>query len=160
MIDPQQVVERALAARTVDESLVIVTDASEASLRWANNSMTTNGVSLSRTWTVISIVREGDIAKVGTVSSSSVDPEQISVLVQASEEAARTATPADDASDLITQSAAETDWDLPAALTDIGVLCSVGCRPGEGLRRRRPVVRLRSPPVAHHLARNFDGRAT
>ena len=86
MIDPQQVVERALAARTVDESLVIVTDASEASLRWANNSMTTNGVSLSRTWTVISIVREGDIAKVGTVSSSSVDPEQISVLVQASEE--------------------------------------------------------------------------
>ena len=57
MIDPQQVVERALAARTVDESLVIVTDASEASLRWANNSMTTNGVSLSRTWTVISIVR-------------------------------------------------------------------------------------------------------
>ena len=39
MIDPQQVVERALAARTVDESLVIVTDASEASLRWANNSI-------------------------------------------------------------------------------------------------------------------------
>ncbi|BAH33845.1 metallopeptidase TldD-related protein [Rhodococcus erythropolis] len=121
MIDPQQVVDRALAARTVDESLVIVTDASEASLRWANNSMTTNGVSLSRTWTVISIVREDDIAKVGTVSSSSVDPEQISALVQASEQAARTATPADDASDLITQSAAETDWDLPAALTDIGV---------------------------------------
>ena len=48
MIDPQQVVERALAARTVDESLVIVTDASEASLRWANNSMTTNGVAIQR----------------------------------------------------------------------------------------------------------------
>ncbi|OYD70257.1 metallopeptidase TldD-related protein [Rhodococcus sp. OK302] len=121
MITAQQLVERALAARTVDESIVIVTDASEASLRWANNSMTTNGVSLSRTWTVISIVRAGDVARVGTVSSSSVDPEQIITVVKASEEAARTATPADDASDLIPAGPADSDWDLAPVLTDISV---------------------------------------
>lgn len=125
MITAQQVVERALAARTVDESIVIVTDASEASLRWANNSMTTNGVSLSRTWTVISIVRDGDVARVGTVSSSSVDPEQITAVVKASEEAARTATPADDASDLIPAGPADSAWDLAPALTDIGVFAQL-----------------------------------
>lgn len=121
MITAQQVVERALAARTVDESIVIVTDASEASLRWANNSMTTNGVSLSRTWTVISIVRDGDNARVGTLSSSSVDPAQIAALVKASEEAARTATPADDASDLLPPGYSDPEWDADPALTDISV---------------------------------------
>ena len=41
---------------------MIVTDRAEASLRWANNSMTTNGVSMSRSTSVISIVRDGDKA--------------------------------------------------------------------------------------------------
>ncbi|QXW03319.1 MULTISPECIES: metallopeptidase TldD-related protein [Rhodococcus] len=121
MITAQQVVDRALAARTVDESIVIVTDASEASLRWANNSMTTNGVSLSRTWTVISIVRDGDTARVGTVSSSSVDPAQIQTVVKASEDAARSATPADDASDLVPAGPADSEWESGPALTDIAV---------------------------------------
>lgn len=121
MITAQQVVDRALAARTVDESIIIVTDASEASLRWANNSMTTNGVSLSRTWTVISIVRDGDIARVGTVSSSSVDPAQIETVVKASEDAARSATPADDASDLEPAGQVDPEWDSGPVLTDIAV---------------------------------------
>ena len=83
---------------------------------------------------MISIVREGDIAKVGTVSSSSVDPEQISVLVQASEEAARTATPADDAS-RPDHAVGGRDRLGPAGRPDRHrCLCSVGCRPGEGLR--------------------------
>ena len=38
-----EVVERALAASRADEAIVLVTDAAEASLRWAGNSMTTNG---------------------------------------------------------------------------------------------------------------------
>ena len=121
MITAQQVVERALAARTVDESIIIVTDASEASLRWANNSMTTNGVSLSRTWTVISIVRDGDVARVGTVSSSSVDPAQIETVVKASEDAARSATPADDASELVPEGPADSEWESGPVLTDIAV---------------------------------------
>ena len=57
MIPAQQVVELALAAATVDETIVIVTDRADASLRWAGNSMTTNGVSTTRSVTVISIVR-------------------------------------------------------------------------------------------------------
>ena len=52
MIAPQKVIDDALAAATVDETIVIVTDRAEASLRWANSSMTTNGVSMSRSTAV------------------------------------------------------------------------------------------------------------
>ncbi|HZQ33280.1 MAG TPA: TldD/PmbA family protein, partial [Mycobacterium sp.] len=55
MIAPQKVIDDALACATVDETIVIVTDRGQASLRWANNSMTTNGVSTSRSTSVISI---------------------------------------------------------------------------------------------------------
>ena len=48
LIPAQQVVELALAAaaksRRSDETIVIVTEVADASLRWAGNSMTTNGV--------------------------------------------------------------------------------------------------------------------
>ena len=64
MIAAQQVVDIVLAEAArlgkADETIVLVTDRVEASLRWAGNSMTTNGVSVSRTTTVISIVRRGD----------------------------------------------------------------------------------------------------
>ena len=67
MIPAQQVVELALAGRQrrCDETIVIVTDRAEASLRWAGNSMTTNGVSTTRSITVISIVRKGDTSHTG-----------------------------------------------------------------------------------------------
>ena len=91
MITAQHVVNIVLAEAAkrgrADETMVLVTDRVQATLRWANNSMTTNGVSVSRTVTVISIVREGDSAFVGTVMSAEVDPRVISGLVAASQEA-------------------------------------------------------------------------
>ena len=66
MISAQQVVDLVLAEAArlggADETIVLVTDRGEASLRWAGNSMTTNGESVSRATTVISIVRRGDTA--------------------------------------------------------------------------------------------------
>ena len=62
MIPAQQVVDLALARQPrgrADETIVIVTDRAEASLRWAGNSMTTNGVSTSRVTTVISDCAQG-----------------------------------------------------------------------------------------------------
>ena len=78
MIGAQQVVDIALAEAArlgrADETIVLVTDRADASLRWAGNSMTTNGESVSRHTTVISIVRQGNTAHVGSVRSSEVDP--------------------------------------------------------------------------------------
>ena len=81
MISAPEVVGMVLAEAArlsgADETIVLVTDRSTASLRWAGNSMTTNGESVSRDTTVISIVRRGDAAFVGSVKSSEVDPASI-----------------------------------------------------------------------------------
>ncbi|MFR9749979.1 metallopeptidase TldD-related protein [Nocardia sp. 004] len=102
--------------------MVVVRDQHEASLRWAGNSMTTNGTSVSRNWTVISIVRTGPtLARVGTVSSTSADPADIEAVVRASEQAARTAEPARDAMPLLEPGAVDTDWADRAGETGIDV---------------------------------------
>ncbi|WP_227985285.1 metallopeptidase TldD-related protein [Nocardia spumae] len=124
MMHGGEVVERALATARADETIVIVTDASEASLRWAGNSMTTNGASVSRAWSVVSIVRDGPgSARVGSVGSTSVDPAEIESVVRAAEEAARTAEPATDAMPLLDPdtagSAADAAW--AAAVPETGI---------------------------------------
>src|ERR1700754_1858863 len=77
VIGAQRVVDLALAEAgrlgKADETIVLVTDRADASLRWAGNSMTTNGESISRHTTVISIVRHGKKAHVGSVRSSGGD---------------------------------------------------------------------------------------
>jgi predicted Zn-dependent protease len=114
VIGAQQVVDIALdaAARLGDsETIVLVTDRSATSLRWANNSMTTNGVSTARNTTVISIVRHGDTAQVGTLTSAEVDPSAIEELVAASQAAAAAAPEARDAAPLLSGNTAPADWD-------------------------------------------------
>ena len=117
MIGAQQVVDIALdaAARLggAEETIVLVGDRVATSLRWANNSMTTNGVSTARNTTVISIVRQGDTARVGTLTSAEVDPSAIEELVAASQAAAASAPEARDAAPLLTGNTAPADWDAP-----------------------------------------------
>jgi predicted Zn-dependent protease len=117
VIGAQQVVDIALdaAARLggAGETIVLVGDRVATSLRWANNSMTTNGVSTARNTTVISIVRQGDRARVGTLTSAEVDPSAIEELVAASQAAAASAPEARDAARLLTGNTAPADWDAP-----------------------------------------------
>ncbi|MDG4667534.1 metallopeptidase TldD-related protein [Mycobacterium sp. 236(2023)] len=121
MIGAQMVIDVALAeARRLgraDETIVVVADRVDASLRWANNTMTTNGESTSRTTTVISIVRKGDNAHVGSVRSSAVDPAVVTQLVAASQDAAATAPPARDSAPALPGNDAPTDWDAPIPRT-------------------------------------------
>jgi predicted Zn-dependent protease len=117
VIGSQQVVDIALdaAARLggAEETIVLVGDRVATSLRWANNSMTTNGVSTARNTTVISIVRQGDTARVGTLTSAEVDPSAIEELVAASQAAAASAPEARDAAPLLNGNTAPADWDAP-----------------------------------------------
>ncbi|KAA0021314.1 metallopeptidase TldD-related protein [Antrihabitans cavernicola] len=125
MIAAQEVVERALALAKVDDSIVIVTDTSEASVRWAGNSMTTNGIATSRTWTVIAIVRSGTEARVGSVTSTSVAADDIAGVVAAAEAAARSAEPSDDAMPLVAGDAVPTSWGDGPTATSIDVFAGV-----------------------------------
>lgn len=121
MIGAQQVVETVLAEAArlggADETIVLVTDRSDAALRWAGNSMTTNGESTSRYTTVISVVRRGSASHVGSVRSSEVDPATIAGLVASSQEAARSAPEARDGAPLLASGEAPPDWDAPVPST-------------------------------------------
>ena len=50
MIGAVELTEAALAASKADGCIVLLTDTSEATLRWANNTMTTNGHSTTRSF--------------------------------------------------------------------------------------------------------------
>ena len=123
MIGAQQVVDMVLAEAArlgkADETIVSVTDRADAALRWANNSMTTNGVSVQRKTTVISIVRRGDRGHVASLTSSEVDPSVIPGLVAASQETALSAPEARDSAPPLPATAAPSDWD--AAIPGTGV---------------------------------------
>jgi predicted Zn-dependent protease len=132
MINPQHVVEIVLAeaakAGRADETMVLVTDKVEATLRWANNTMTTNGVSVNRSVAVISIVRQGDSAFVGTVVSGEAG------LVVSSQDAARSAPEAGDAAPLLADTGEPADWDAPVPGTGVGVFTGIAAPLSKGFR--------------------------
>lgn len=129
MIGPQQVVDAVLAEAAhrgrADETIVLVTDRTDASLRWAGNSMTTNGESVSRSTTVISIVRRGNSAHVGSVRSSEVEPAAIGALVAASQDAATAAPEARDSAPPLPPTDTPGDWELPVPTTGADVFAGV-----------------------------------
>ncbi|AFM18068.1 putative Zn-dependent protease-like protein [Mycolicibacterium chubuense NBB4] len=166
MISAQQVVDLALAeARRLgraDETIVLVTDRADAALRWANNTMTTNGESISRTITVISIVRRGDDAHVGSVRSSAVDPAVIADLVSASQRAAAAAPEARDSAPSLPGGDAPADWDAPVPRTSAEVFLGVAGDLARGFRGpdtlfgyARHVVETTFVATSHGLRRRF-----
>ena len=124
---PQDAVERALQAATCDDCVVIAEEASAANLRWAGNTLTTNGVSASRRLTVIAIIRDGTAARAGVVSRAGVRGEQIGGIVAEAEKAAAESPPAEDAQELpapaddgsFGAASGGAGWDDPPASTEI-----------------------------------------
>ncbi len=120
----QEVVERTLAAAAaLHGCAVLVSESSEAVLRWANSTMTTNGHSTSSSVTVIAFVAldGGTAAGVAASSAAVTDPGQLEVLVRRAEAAARDAGPAEDAMPLPEPTEADPSWDDDAGATSIGV---------------------------------------
>lgn len=141
MIAPQQVVDRALAEAArlgrAEETIVIVTDRADASLRWAGNSMTTNGETVGRSTTVISVIRRGEQAHVGSVSSTEVDPAAIAALVAASQDAAAAAPAAGDAAPALPADTGPADWDAAVPSTGADVFTDVATGLVHGFRVAR-----------------------
>lgn len=119
-VTPQDLVEHALATSTADDCIAIVREATSANLRWANNTLTTNGVMTGISVTVVSFVQAGDGVATGSVSGSAASLEQVTTLVEGADAAARGASAAEDAAELVADTASA-DWSEPPATTDIGV---------------------------------------
>jgi predicted Zn-dependent protease len=128
---PQETVERALAAARCGACVVIADERSSANLRWAGNTLTTNGVSRSRQLTVIAIsAAAGNGTSAGVVSRAGVRADQIEDVVRAAEQAAAQSSPAEDARTLMGPADREAfgnaglpgpAWDDPVSGTEIGV---------------------------------------
>jgi len=123
---PQELVERALDLSKADSCVVIGDHISTANLRWANNTLTTNGVTRRNQLTTIAIVD----GAVGVVSRSGVTLASLEDMVRSAENTASTGTAAEDQTPLVKGAAASADWDSPPAETSIGVF--EGFAPGLG----------------------------
>ena len=162
---PQDTVERALAAaKTGGETVVIADESSTANLRWAGNTLTTNGVAASRSLTVIAIDRRADgTAGVGTVSRSGITPDQVEDLVREAEKAAEEASPAEDAMELIsgedTVRSTSGVWSSPSSATDFGVFRGFAAQLGETLREAEGVGRKLYGFAEHDVTSTFVGNS-
>ncbi|HEX6447055.1 MAG TPA: metallopeptidase TldD-related protein [Streptosporangiales bacterium] len=118
-LTPQQAVETALGLRRGDGCIVIADEHSHVDLRWAANSLTTNGTTRTDRLTVIVTVDGARGTAVGSIGQSGVTAEQVADLVEAAEHTAREAAPSPDAQPLATPDTAGGGgpWDEPPAHT-------------------------------------------
>ncbi len=133
---PQEIVETALAVATTEGTIVIVTDRSEANLRWANSSLTTNGEMTSRSVTVVATSPSGDGTASGVVDRTVTSAGDVRALVEEAEASARAAEAASDAAPLVTPelAGAGSDFDLEPETTSIGAFAQVAADLGEVMR--------------------------
>lgn len=122
-IRPQEAVERALSLSRADDCVVIADEASTANLRWAGNTLTTNGVTRSSRLTVIALRNTADGVAAGVVSRSAVGADGIEELVRAAEADAAGNEAAEDARPLVAEGppSGAAGWDDEPAETGIGV---------------------------------------
>ena len=161
---PQTLIEQALAtAKAGGECVVIADESSTANLRWAGNTLTTNGVAATRSLTVIAIDRRRDgTAGVGIVARSGITTDQVEELVREAEKAAEQASPAEDAADLVpgettVRSNSSDLWSSPSAATDFGVFRGFAGQLGETLRAAEGAGRKLYGFAEHGVTSTFLG---
>jgi predicted Zn-dependent protease len=155
----QQLVEKALAASTADGCVVFVVESTEANLRWASNSLTTNGAMRSRQVVVVSFVDGGAGTAAGTVARTGTP--DVAELVAASEQAARDAGPAEDAVPLLTETPAGAgEWDADPAETSIEVFADFAPALGEAFGAARARGELLFGFAEHSLTTTYLGTST
>jgi predicted Zn-dependent protease len=162
---PQETVERALAVSRTGNCVVIAEENSTANLRWAGNTLTTNGVAASRQLTVIAIDKHTGGASVGVVSRAGVRPDQIQDLVRAAEHAAAEGAPAEDANELTGPEQTgpfgiKNSWDAEPSRTEIAVLRDFAAELGDTLRAAQAVDRKLYGFAEHEMRSTFLGTST
>ncbi|PZS13901.1 MAG: peptidase, partial [Pseudonocardiales bacterium] len=160
MSSPQELTEQALAESGADGCIVIASEHSETNLRWAANSLTTNGQMRSRSVTVISTFDGPAGTSAGVVTRAVTNPDELSDLVRASEQAGRGAGPADDAAPLVAAYEHGDDWSADPAETSVEVFEQFAPALGAAFERWRKSDRLLFGFAEHQLTSHFLGTST
>ncbi len=160
----QDLIEQALALSGADRCIVVAAERTEANLRWAGNSLTTNGQMASRTITVISFIGSEQAPSVGVVSRAVSTGDELASLVADSERAARAASPAEDAAPMLAAddavSAHDVAWDDPAAATSIEVFSTFAPALGEAFRAAQERGELLYGFAEHIVTAHFVASST
>jgi predicted Zn-dependent protease len=156
---PQDLVEHALSVTTADQCVAIVHDSTSANLRWANNTLTTNGVMHDIRVTVVSFHGAGEGTAAGSVSASAASTDQVTRIVEQADAAARASEPAEDAAELITGEAAA-DWFEPSGETSIEVYSTFAPALGEAFGRAAAEDRILYGFVDHDVTTTYLGTST
>jgi len=154
-----ELVEHALSASTADDCIAIAHHTTSANLRWANNTLTTNGAMRAVDVTVVSFVRHSGGACVGTVSGTATTPEQVGALAAAADAEARAADPAPDTQDLVAGDAT-VDWEDPPVETDVHVFDIFAPALGEAFGRARSGGRVLYGFVDHRMTTTYLASST
>ena len=154
---PQSLVDHAVATSIADDCIAIVHDKTSANLRWANNTLTTNGVMHGVSVTIISFVHQDGGVSTGSVTGSASDQAQVTALVRAADAAARAGSPAEDAQPLVRDTAASGDWDQAPELTDIGVYADFAPALGKAFGRAGAGGRILYGFVNHEVTTTYVG---
>ncbi len=154
-VHPQRLVEHALEASVSEQCIAIVTDTTSANLRWANNTLTTNGVMHSVDVTVIAFQGGGNASVSGTAASL----DQVSGLVASADRAAAVADAAEDRAELIGGDAAS-DWDASPGETSIQVFEQFAAQLGEAFGMADAERRVLYGFVFHEVSTTYLGSST
>ncbi|MFF3287770.1 metallopeptidase TldD-related protein [Streptomyces sp. NPDC003023] len=157
---PHEIVERALEMSTADGCVVIADEESSANLRWAGNTLTTNGVTRGRTLTVIATVGGSQGTASGVVSRSAVTADDLEPLVRAAEAAARGAGPAEDAQPLVEGTPASPGFTEAPAETTSAVFADFAPALGEAFARARAGGRELYGFANHEMTSTYIGTST
>jgi predicted Zn-dependent protease len=161
-LTPQDSVEQALelaAAAGAEGCVVLVAETSSANLRWANNTLTTNGAMRGSSLTVIATVGSGEGTAAGVVGRSSVTDESLRTVVEAAIAAARESSPAEDARPLVDGTVGP-DWDEEPAETSVRVYETLAPALGEALARAGKENRWLYGFADHQITTLYVGSST
>lgn len=156
--DAHIVIEQVLAAAAPSDAVVIVEDRFDADVRFANNTTTTNGVRRDRRVVVVVFADQPAGRSVGIASRSGLV--EIGELVETARERARTSGPAIDAAPLITAVVSASDFEDPAAETDLGLFARLLHDLSGAFDEARASQRVLAGFATHEMATTYLGTST
>ncbi len=154
-IRPQRLVEHALETSRSEHCIAIVHDTTTANLRWANNTLTTNGVMHDIDVTIIAFQGAGN----ASISGSAASLDQVTTLVQNADRAATLADAAEDRADLVTGDGAA-DWEDAPGETSIQVFDEFAGELGKAMARSAAENRILYGFVSHEVSTTYLGSST
>ena len=144
-------IEAGLAAASSDECVVIVRDSGEANLRWAINTLTTNGQMHHRSATVVAIRRAEGVGHAGVVSGPVTSEGDVVALVGQACAASVDAPPSDDSAPL-PEAVVDPDYADEAVGTSIAVFADFALGLGRALAASRAAGTEMFGYAEHHAS--------